>query len=208
MFPLPANSQCIEYNNILVAACGYSNESTGTLSLDYHYMLVPWFGIGGGVTSSFQSNEDILPNGDYLDDPSLHWSSETKLTMPCIKLSALFRPVYISAGKYQVNISLEPGVLFSPLREVQTIKTQNVKTGVIEYVKISEDADKWISWIIVPGISVQKDRIGFGVAYCLSSLDSFSTARTLSFEGCSFEKFYPTYNGLFQSFQIYTSFFF
>lgn len=206
-FSISAKSQCVKDNNhLLVAAFGFSNESTGIFSLDYHYMLFPWFGIGGGLVNSYQLKEDILPNGDYQNEPFLHWSSETRVTTPCIKLSTYLMPFSFYAGSCRFMISFESGTFVSPLREVQTIKSQNVQTGIIDYMKIHKNADKWLNWFIIPGIFVQKKGLGVGIEYSISDFDHFYTARKLSFEGCSFEKFYPTYTGLVHTLQICTSY--
>lgn len=180
--------------SLVTLTAGLNTNDAYDLELSYHYMLLPYLGIGSGIGYFKQWYNEYLPYGEA----GGQWSSWTlsesdkkigKIYLrPSILLSS---PALFKLGKYKIFLQGESGVqLLIP------------HTGVyIDYVDLntydskskykSTSKGKCCFWNIKGAISLKAYSSALALGYGVSNLDIYSSRRYINVENTSLSKFYP-----------------
>ena len=164
-----------------------TSSDTWQLEFSYHYMLFNnCVGIGGSVGSWKVYYEDGWASGS-------NWNIDDDDNKPSnfyLRPSVLLKT---PAWKYRAcawSIFAEPGVMLNiPYQRVCIERTQN--WPCIDYEYISTNKGQWLALDLRIGVSLDVGPCGISAGYMMSNLDVYSQYRHLSYNGISFEKFYP-----------------
>jgi len=182
---------------------GLSLEKVAEFRVDYHYMITPFFGFGGGLFLNKAFWQEA-PCGKLLRTPTgYEWKSLTAVSKAGAVLSAL---VKISFLKH-LSVEIEPGWLFAIPKETQRISINQPTDGITGFDRVSATGGQWNSWQVRAGLNWNFDGgISLGASYFISGLDTFSTARLLEYQEVKFDRFYPEKKAASHSFTLNVAF--
>ena len=164
-----------------------TSSDTYSLEMAYHYMFCQYFGLGAAFGYWKNWYEDGWASGsnwnideDDNKPSNLYLRPSAVLKTPCIRYKATRWSFYAEPG-IQLNV---------PYQRVCIEKTVNAFPTDHQY--ISTNKGQWFAVELRLGISAEIGPCGISFGYMISNLDIYSQYRQLSYNGISFEKFYPT----------------
>jgi len=178
---------------------GLSTENVAEFRVDYHYMITPFFGFGGGlfINNAFWQE---APYGKLLRTPSgYEWKSITTVSKAGAVLSVLAKIQFLK----NMSMEVEPGWLFAIPKETQRISINQPTDGITGFDKVSATGGQWNTWQVRAGLDINvSPSLELGLSYFISGLDTFSTARLLEYHEVLFDKFYPESKAAYHSFAL------
>lgn len=171
---------------------GLDGDGNAAFDIDYHRMIKPFFGVGGGFFLYTQwGSVSSLPNGDLQSDPYIHWSSDSKERTGGVKVSVLLSPTIFKAKNWKFKFDFKPACLVSIPYISHSIKLTDVRTDETSYTNIYNTGNNWVSFDVQLGFGFEKKQHCFKIAYSCSNCDLFSASRDIVYEGTSFNDFFP-----------------
>lgn len=173
----------VAINGLLTSQDSYQLEAS------YHYMISKYAGVGGALGYWKNYSEDGCPRGNY-------WSISLDDMKPdnfYLRPSVIFKSPAIKIKDAQVGLFAEPGIMLNiPYRRVCLDLTYNWPATDYEYV--STNHGQWCAIDVRLGVFLNCGGFGISAGYMMSNFDIYSQSRHLSYQGQSFEKFYPDDN--------------
>lgn len=194
----------VQHNRASVEAAMCTSVDTWRAEVSYHYMFLPYIGVGTSLGMWKQWDTDWVPAGKgwYADH------DDEKITnyylCPSLHLET---PALLKLGKTSLRIYAEPGCMLNFPYERVCIRQS--KGGMdYDYKHVSGHADSWAAFNVKLGIALKiSDGAGFAAGYNYSSHDIYANRRGMKYDNQRFSDFYPEKKGMHEVF-ISTFFFF
>lgn len=178
----------------IALTAGLNTNDAYDLELSYHYMLLPYLGVGSGIGYFNQWYNEYLPYGET----SGRWNSwvlsesNKKIGKVYLRPSVLLStPVLLKLGKYKISLQGESGVqLLIPHAGVH-IDYVNSNTYDSKSIYKSTSKGKWAFWNFKGGVSLSAHNSALGLGYGISNLDIYSSRRFINVENVLLSDFYP-----------------
>lgn len=178
----------------IALTAGLNTNIAYDLELSYHYMLLPFFGVGGGIGYFNQWYNEYFPYGET----NGRWNSwvlsesDEKIGKVYLRPSVLFStPALLKPGKYKISLQGESGVqLLIPYAGVY-IDYVNLNTYDSKSIYKSTSKGKWVFWNFKGGVSLRAHDSALLLGYGISNLDIYSSRRFINVENVSLSDFYP-----------------
>lgn len=160
----------------------------------YHYMLLPYLGIGSGIGYFNQWYNDYLPHGKASGQWTSWKLSESDKEIgkvylrPSILLST---PSLFKLGKYAISFQGECGAQILIPHTGVYIDYFNYNTFGSKSKYKSTNKGEWIFWSVKGGVNLSFNDIAIGLGYGISNLDIYSSRRIINVENVSLSDFYP-----------------
>lgn len=163
-----------------------TSSDSWQVDLGYHYMILPFLGVGGGIGWWGNYYVDGYASGrnwNISSDDEKPWNMYIRPSI-VIKTPALkIRDAYLGGF-------VEPGVMMNiPYHSVYIDSTPHWPQT--DSKKISTNKGQWCAIDAKIGVYVNIGPCGFCLGYSMSNFDIYSQRRHLSYNGVSFSKFYP-----------------
>lgn len=163
-----------------------TSSDSWQLEFSYHYMFNRYVGLGGSVGSWKVWYEDGWASGK-------NWNIDEDDNKPWnfyLRPSVLLKTPALKYRACAWSIFAEPGIMLNiPYQRVCIEKTQN--WSIIDYEYISTTKGQWLALDLRIGVSLDVGPCGISAGYMMSNLDVYSQYRHLTYNGVSFDKFYP-----------------
>lgn len=177
--------EALTHNRAYISGMLTSSDSW-QVDLGYHYMILPYLGIGGGIGWWGNYYVDGYASGNnwhIASDDEKPWNMYIRpsiiLKTPALKIKGIY------VGGYA-----EPGVMMNiPYHSVYVESTSNWPR--IENNKISTNKGQWCAVDTRIGLYLNVGPCGVCVGYLMSNFDIYSQRRHLFYKGAPFSKFYP-----------------
>ena len=185
IFPIKAYDEYFTHNRAAFIGTLTSSDSY-SLEMSYHYMCCRYVGVGGALGYWSNWYEDGWASGN-------NWNIESDDNKPSnfyLRPSVVLKSPSVRFKQTRWSLYAEPGVMLNvPYQRVCIEKTQNPIRTDFDY--ISTNKGQWFAIDVRLGINMDIGPCGFSAGYMISNLDIYSQYRHLSYNGTSFEKFYP-----------------
>lgn len=184
IMPVQAEEEALK-NRVALSGLLTSSDSW-QIEFSYHYMFNKYIGLGGSFGLWKVYYEEGWASGS-------NWNIDEDDNKPWnfyIRPSILLKTPSLKYRACSWSIFAEPGLMINiPYQRVCIESTPNWPT--IEYNYISTSKGQWLSLDLRIGISLDVGPCGISAGYMMSNHDVYSQYRHLSYNGISFEKFYP-----------------
>ena len=163
-----------------------TSSSSWLLEFSYHYMFNNYIGLGGSAGTWKVYFEEGWASGK-------NWSIDDDYNKPWnvyIRPSVILRTPSIKYRACSWSLFVEPGVMLNvPYQRVCINTTPH--WPAIEPKFISTTKGQWLAVDLRVGVNLDYGPCSFSAGYLRSNLDVYSQRRHLSYNGISFEEFYP-----------------
>lgn len=163
-----------------------TSSDSWQVDLAYHYMILPYLGVGGGIGSWSNYYVDGYASGQ-------NWHIDSEDEKPWniyLRPSIVLRSPALKIKQSYLGVFAEPGVMLNiPYNSAYVVSTENWAES--ESHKVSTNKGQWLAADLRAGVYLNVGPCGISAGYLMSNLDIYSQRRHLSYKGESFSRFYP-----------------
>ena len=183
-------------SNELSVSGGLMTGSTVDMRLSYIHYINKYVGYGAAFGVYKQWHNDYLPHGDIESGKWSSWNlneKDNKMVKLYIEPTLSFKtPALIHFGSWEMGLQAEPGVMIQiphTFAHIDYIDRNTLET----YEKgRSAHASDWCFWDLRTMLRFSSKDAFFAIGYGISNLDVYSSCRSMSVEGTSFNSIYPS----------------
>ena len=183
-------------SNELSLSGGVMTGSTVDMRLSYIHYINKYVGYGAAFGVYKQWHNDYLPHGDIESGKWSSWNlneKDNKMVKLYIEPTLSFKtPALIHFGSWEMGLQAEPGVMIQiphTFAHIDYIDRNTLET----YEKgRSAHASDWCFWDLRTMLRFSSKDAFFAIGYGISNLDVYSSCRSMSVEGTSFNSIYPS----------------
>ena len=164
-----------------------TSVDTWELDFSYHYMFLPYIGIGGSFGFWEQYYTDGYPSGPNWNIQDDDEKMNNLYLRPSLFLQS---PKLFGIRDAVFKLFAQPGISLNvPYKSAWVEIVRDYQ--VIDTKRISTIRGQWAAYDFRGGISMNVGEFGILAGYCTSNLDISGMARHLSYNGTPFRQFYP-----------------
>ena len=183
-------------SNELSLSGGVMTGSTVDMRLSYIHSINKYVGYGAAFGVYKQWHNDYLPHGDIESGKWSSWNlneKDNKMVKLYIEPTLSFKtPALIHFGSWEMGLQAEPGVMIQiphTFAHIDYIDRNTLET----YEKgRSAHASDWCFWDLRTMLRFSSKDAFIAIGYGVSNLDVYSSCRSMSVEGTSFNSIYPS----------------
>lgn len=197
-------------NNELSVSGGAMTGIAQYIRLAYIHYINKCLGQGGGVGVYKQWDNEYLPQGDIKSGKWSGWElneKDNKMEKLYIEPTLSFKtPALIHLGSWEMGLQAEPGIMIQIPYTFVDVDYIDRNTSVPYEKGRSAHASDWCFWDLRTMLRFSSKDAFIAVGYGISNLDIYSSCRSMSVEGTSFNSIYPSKK--IEPFYIYKSWFY
>ena len=183
-------------SNELSVSGGLMTGCACDMRLSYIHYINKYVGYGAAFGIYKQWHNDYLPHGDIESGKWSSWNlneKDNKMEKLYIEPTLSFKtPALIHFGSWEMGLQAEPGVMIQIPYTFVDVDYIDRNTSV-SYEKVrSAHASDWCFWDLRTMLRFSSDVIFIAVGYGISNLDIYSSCRSMSVEGTSFNSIFPS----------------
>lgn len=183
-------------SNELSVSGGLMTGCACDMRLSYIHYINKYVGYGAAFGVYKQWHNDYLPHGDIESGKWSSWNlneKDNKMVKLYIEPTLSFKtPALIHFGSWEMGLQAEPGVMIQiphTFAHIDYIDRNTLET----YEKgRSAHASDWCFWDLRTMLRFSSKDAFFAIGYGISNLDVYSSCRSMSVEGTSFNNIYPS----------------
>lgn len=183
-------------SNELSVSGGLMTGCACDMRLSYIHYINKYVGYGAAFGIYKQWHNDYLPHGDIESGKWSSWNlneKDNKMEKLYIEPTLSFKtPALIHFGSWEMGLQAEPGVMIQiphTFAHIDYIDRNTLET----YEKgRSAHASDWCFWDFKTMLRFSSQNAFFAIGYGISNLDVYSSCRSMSVEGTSFNSVYPS----------------
>lgn len=183
-------------SNELSLSGGAMTGSAFDMRLSYIHYINKYVGYGAAFGVYKQWHNGYLPQGDMESEKWSAWKlneKDNKMVKLYIEPTMSFKtPALIHFGSWEMGLQAEPGIMIQipyTFVDVDYIDRNTLET----YEKgRSAHASDWLFWDLRTMLRFSSKDAFIAIGYGISNLDVYSSCRSMSVEGTSFNSFYPS----------------
>ncbi len=164
-----------------------TSSDTWQTEMEYHYMFLPYIGVGGSFGMWKQYYYDGLPGGSdwwLIDDDE--YISNLYLRPSLVLIS----PALLKIRDAKIKLLAEPGIMMNV--PYQCVGIDIYENGVpVDYVTRSSSKGQWCAIDCRAGVNVTIGPINITAGYLISNFNIYGISRNIEFRGEKFSKYYP-----------------
>lgn len=166
-----------------------TSGDTWQLEAAYHWMPVPYVGIGGGIGFWKQFSSSCVPSGKYWKVNEDYQYPSDLYFHPSILLVS---PPVIRKEDFSIHVTAEGGLIMNvPYDKVCIDICKDEYYIPYEQKYISNNKGNWCFYDIKIGIATKIDPLTITVGYMFSNLDVYAMRRNMKYGNTSLGDFYP-----------------
>lgn len=163
-----------------------TSEWTYQCELSYHFMPLPYVGIGASTGYWRQYDTDYWHSGK-------NWSIDSddeRLSNLFITPSLLLLSPTLRLGSVGLGVMAEPGLMMNiPYERVWV--HDSVDGIAMRSKSVSSHTGRWWAYTCKAALTLKIGQATFALGYHWSNYDIYTFRRHMSYNGVSFNKFYP-----------------
>lgn len=183
-------------SNELSLSGGAMTGSAFDMRLSYIHYINKYVGYGAAFGVYKQWHNGYLPQGDMESEKWSAWKlneKDNKMVKLYIEPTMSFKtPALIHFGSWEMGLQAEPGVMIQiphTFAHIDYIDRNTLET----YEKgRSAHASDWLFWDLRTMLRFSSKDAFIAIGYGVSNLDVYSSCRSMSVEGTSFNSIYPS----------------
>jgi hypothetical protein len=162
-----------------------TSSDTWQVQFGYHYMLNRYVGVGGSV-GSWQ----VYYENGYADGGNWSIDDDSKPGNIYLHPSVVFKSPALRIKNIDLGLYAEPGMMMNiPYKHVWIREYTDMFN--YELKSASTTKGQWLGVDVKIGVYANIGQCGLSAGYIMSNFDAYSQYRHLSYNGVSFDKFYP-----------------
>lgn len=176
------------HHNVGLTAALTSGD-TWQLEASYHWLPVPYVGIGSGIGFWKQFSSACVPSGKYWKVNEDYQELSDLYFHPSI---LLISPTIIKKEDFSVHMTAETGLIMNIPYDKACIDICKDEYYIpYEQKYISNKRGNWCFYDIRVGIAIKIDPLMITVGYIFSNLDVFAMRRNMKYDNTLLGYFYP-----------------
>lgn len=166
------------------------------IRLSYIHSINKYIGFGGAFGNYKQWNRAYLPHGDIKSGKWSGWElneKDNKMEKLYIEPTLSFKtPALIHFGSWEMGLQAEPGIMMQIPYTFVDVDYIDRNTSVPYEKGRSAHASDWCFWDLKTMLRFSSKDAFIAIGYGISNLDVYSSCRSMSVEGTSFNSIYPS----------------
>lgn len=183
-------------SNELSLSGGLMTGSACDMRLSYIHYINKYVGYGAAFGIYKQWHNDYLPQGDMESEKWSSWNlnkSDNKMEKLYIEPTLSFKtPALLHFGSWEMVLQAEPGIMIQIPYTFVHIDYIDRNTSVSYEKGRSAHASDWCFWDLRTMLRFSSKDAFIAIGYGISNLDVYSSCRSMSVEGTSFNSIYPS----------------
>ncbi len=183
-------------NNELSVSGGAMTGFAYDIRLSYIHYINKCVGYGAAFGVYKQWDNEYLPQGDIKSGKWSGWElneKDNKMEKLYIEPTLSFKtPALIHFGSWEMGLQAEPGIMIQIPYTFVDVDYIDRNTSVPYEKGRSAHASDWCFWDLKTMLRFSSKDAFIAIGYGISNLDVYSSCRSMSVEGTSFNSIYPS----------------